>query len=97
MHGTESPHPRQGQAGGVKARGVKAARLERRSSELVTLKFVVSRQRLGQHFLTNASCQRIIRAIFGSAAAAPEYADSLARPEIALATCGSKSAPGTAR
>jgi 16S rRNA (adenine1518-N6/adenine1519-N6)-dimethyltransferase len=31
----------------------------------------VSRQRLGQHFLTSASCQRIVRAIFGLAAAAP--------------------------
>jgi len=28
----------------------------------------VSRQPLGQHFLTNASCQRVIRAIFGLAA-----------------------------
>jgi 16S rRNA (adenine1518-N6/adenine1519-N6)-dimethyltransferase len=75
VNGTESLHPRQGQAGG-QARGVEAARPERRSNELVTLSFVVSRQRLGQHFLTNASCQRIIRSIFGSAAAAPDDAKS---------------------
>jgi 16S rRNA (adenine1518-N6/adenine1519-N6)-dimethyltransferase len=38
----------------------------------------VSRQPLGQHFLNNASGQRIIRAIFGLAAATP--ADGKSRP-----------------
>ena len=37
----------------------------------------MARQRLGQHFLTNASCQRIIRAIFGLAATAPADAKNL--------------------
>ncbi len=31
----------------------------------------MSRQPLGQHFLTSASCQRVIRAIFGVSASAP--------------------------
>jgi 16S rRNA (adenine1518-N6/adenine1519-N6)-dimethyltransferase len=61
----------------VKAGGY-AAQPKRRSAELVTLSRVVSRQPLGQHFLTSATGQRIIRTIFGSAAATPS--DGKSRP-----------------
>ena len=55
---------------------VKAAEQQQRSAEIVTLSPSCLDNALGQHFLTNASCQRIIRTIFGSAAAAPEGAKS---------------------
>jgi 16S rRNA (adenine1518-N6/adenine1519-N6)-dimethyltransferase len=64
VHGTESKQLRQGNR-------ARTAQPKRPSAELVTLTRVVSRQPLGQHFLTNASCQRIIRTIFGVAAPAP--------------------------